>query len=73
MNMKLWAYIPGKLPAARSNDCPRSFISDHKSPTFAMRAAIVRKVNLCGVISPWSSSSHVHGADTGAPGLARTA
>jgi hypothetical protein len=35
MNMKLWAYTPGKRTAARSNDCPRSFISDHKSPTFA--------------------------------------
>lgn len=32
-----------------------------------------RSVNVCGWTSPDSTSSQVHGADTGAPGLARTA
>jgi hypothetical protein len=48
-------------------------MSDHRSPTPAMRLAIVRSVNVRGPTSPRSSSSHVHGADTGAPVFARTA
>jgi hypothetical protein len=34
---------------------------------------MVRSVNVCGVTSPRSISSHVHGADTGALGFGRTA
>ena len=45
----------------------------HKSPTTAILEAIVRNVNVRGAMSPCSTSSHVHGADTGAPGFARTA
>ena len=37
-----------------------------------MRSGIVRSVNVRGTTAPDSTSSHVHGADTGAPGLART-
>src|SRR5688572_2619699 len=45
----------------------------HTSPTAATRSAIVRNVKLRGPTSPRSISSHVHGADTGAPGFGRTA
>jgi hypothetical protein len=38
-----------------------------------MRPAIVASVNVCGPTSPSSTSFHVQGAETGAPGLARTA
>ena len=38
-----------------------------------MRSAMLRIVNVCGSTSPLSSSSHVHGAEIGAPALARTA
>ena len=34
---------------------------------------MVRSVNVRGPTSPRSTSSHVHGAETGAPGFARTA
>src|SRR4051812_7599926 len=54
-------------------DCGCALMSAHRSPTLAVLAAIARKVNVCGATSPRSISSHVHGADTGAPGLARTA
>jgi len=47
--------------------------SAHKSPTSFIRRAIVRNVNVCGPTFPRSISSQVHGADTGAPGFARTA
>src|SRR5437879_2426368 len=47
-------------------------MSAHTSPTFAMRSGIFRRVNVRGFTSPRSISSHVHGADTGAPHLART-
>ena len=58
---------------ARRSDRPRLRTSDHKSPTSAIRCAIVLNVKVRGPISPDSISSHVHGAETGAPGLARTA
>jgi hypothetical protein len=38
-----------------------------------MRADMVRSVNVCGATSPPSISSHVQGADTGAPAFARSA
>ena len=38
-----------------------------------MRAGMERSVKVCGNTSPPATSSQVHGADTGAPGLARTA
>ena len=41
-------------------------------PTLAMRSGMVRSVNVRGPTSPRSTSSHVHGADTGAPRFART-
>ena len=48
-------------------------MSPHRSPTSAIRSAMLRSVNDCGLTLPLSTSSQVHGADTGAPGLARTA
>src|SRR5438128_8904956 len=57
----------------RRSERLRLRMSDHTSPTSATRPAIVRSVNVCGPTSPRSSSSHVHGAETGAPGFARTA
>ena len=57
----------------RRSERLRRRMSDQRSPTSAMRAAIVRSVNVRGPTSPRSISSHVHGADTGAPGFARTA
>src|SRR5688500_17152320 len=56
----------------RFNDRPRRRISAQRSPTFAMRSGIFRTVNVRGSTSPRTTSSHVHGADTGAPGFART-
>jgi hypothetical protein len=47
-------------------------IADHKSPTSVTRWTIMRNVKLFGSTTPRSTSSHVHGADTGAPALART-
>src|SRR5262249_46607892 len=61
------------LSIGRPSDCPRMRISDQRSPTSATRPAIVRSVKLRGVTAPRSTSSHVHGADTGADGFARTA
>jgi hypothetical protein len=48
-------------------------MSAQRSPTLAIRPAIVLSVKVRGPASPRSISSHVHGADTGAPGFARTA
>src|ERR1700752_789694 len=47
-------------------------MSAQRSPASLMRWAIVRNVKLFGWTSPRSISFHVHGAETGAPGLART-
>jgi len=58
---------------ARFNDLRRFLISDHKSPTRSIRAAIFLTLNVRGSTLPLSTSSHVHGADTGAPGFGRTA
>ena len=58
---------------AALSECLRSLMSDQRSPTSATREGIDRRVNVRGPTSPRSSSSHVQGADTGAPGLARTA
>jgi hypothetical protein len=60
------SHFPGR-------DCRQASISAHRSPAFPIRAAMVRSVNVPGPTSPRSISSHVHGADTGAPGFARTA
>ena len=54
-------------------DCGCALISAHGSPAEAVLCAIVRSVNVRGATSPRSTSSHVHGAETGAPGFARTA
>ena len=43
------------------------------SPSAAIRSAIVRSVKACGVSDGSATSSHVTGADTGAPGRPRTA
>ncbi len=51
---------------------PRRARSFHRSPTASSRAAIVRRVNVRGPTVRRSISSHVHGADTGAPGRARS-
>ena len=47
-------------------------MSLHKSPTLAVRFAIVLKVKVLGPTVQLSTSCQVHGAETGAPGLART-
>jgi hypothetical protein len=47
-------------------------MSPHRSPTAETRWAIVRNVNVLGPTSPRSNSCQVHGAETGAFGLART-
>jgi len=59
--------------STRWSDLRRLRMPDHKSPTCSIRAAMFRSVRDLGPIAPLSNSSHVHGADTGAPGLARTA
>src|SRR5688572_6033514 len=67
-----FAPIRRSLSIGRFNDRPRPRISAHTSPTFAMRSGIVRSVKVAGFTLPRSISSHLHGADTGAPGFART-
>ena len=47
--------------------------SAQTSPSFSMRAAMLRRLNVVGPTFPVMTSSQVHGADTGAPGFARTA
>jgi hypothetical protein len=59
--------------AAGWSDLWRRRIPDHKSPTASIRADIFFNVNVCGPTSPTTTSSQVQGADTGAPGLDRTA
>ena len=44
-------------------------MSAHRSPTFSIRSGMFRSVNVPGSTLPRSISSHVHGADTGAPRL----
>lgn len=56
----------------RTSDFLILSMSAHRSPVAAIRWAIVRNVKLFGPTSPLSTSSQEHGADTGAPGLART-
>src|SRR5688572_5932571 len=46
--------------------------SAQMSPAFLIRAGMLRRVKVAGATLPFSISSHVHGADTGAPGFART-
>ena len=62
-------FTAATFPIALLSDRPFRRMSDQRSPTSATRAAIVRSVNVCGPTSPRSISSHVHGADTGAPGF----
>src|SRR5262249_31796626 len=57
---------------ASASDRFRFWMLCHTSPAFSMRSAIVRSLNVRGPTAPDSTSSHVHGADTGAPGFART-
>ena len=61
------------LAIARVSDRRRFLRSSHKSPTCSTRSAIVRIVNDWGSTVPASTSSHVHGAETGAPDFGRTA
>jgi hypothetical protein len=46
--------------------------ASHKSPTLRTRSPIVFTLKVCGPTSRRSISSHVQGAETGAPGLGRT-
>ena len=46
--------------------------SAHRSPTSPIRFSIFRTLNDLGPTAPVSTSSHVHGAETGAPVFART-
>jgi hypothetical protein len=54
-------------------DLRRLRIPDHRSPAASIRLAMFLSVNVRGATAPLATSSHVHGADTGAPGLDRTA
>lgn len=56
----------------RTNDFLIFSMSAHRSPREEIRWAIIRNVKLFGPTSPRSSSSHEQGAETGAPGFART-
>ena len=56
---------------ARFNERPRRCRSPQTSPTAAIRSGMLRSVNEPGLTVPRSSSSHVHGAETGAPRFAR--
>ena len=58
---------------AAGSGCRLSNSVAHRSPFAARRAAIVRSVKVCGPTAPPSTSSHVQGADTGAPVFGRTA
>jgi len=64
-------YASRKRSIADASDCGCNV--DHGSPTCSTRFAMPRKVNAVGRATPSASSSHVHGAETGAPGLGRTA
>ena len=75
-----WYGVRDEFPIARGYvrnrwriDSGCALMSAHKSPTRSILAAIVRNVNVRGATSPRSISSQVHGAETGAPGFARTA
>src|SRR3954453_7233424 len=57
---------------ALRSEWPLFKTSDHSSPTVATRSAILRTLKVCGATLPFATSSHVHGADTGAPGFGRT-
>ena len=48
-------------------------MSAHRSPTSSIRSGMLRRVNDCGITFPLSTSSQVHGADTGAPRFGRSA
>ena len=52
---------------AAFNDCPLVSRSAQRSPTASIRLRIVFRVNDFGVSFPCVSSSHVQGAETGAP------
>lgn len=47
-------------------------MSAQRSPAFLIRAGMFVSVKVPGLTVPFSISSHVHGADTGAPRFART-
>ena len=63
---------PARAAGYSGSVTPRRARSFHRSPTASSRSAIVRRVNVRGPTVRRSISSHVHGADTGAPGRART-
>lgn len=65
------ACSPRKRSIAGLSVWPLMSISDHTSPAVETRPAIPRRQNDRGPLPFWISSQ-VHGADTGAPGLART-
>ena len=54
------------------NDGRLRSMSAQMSPAFLMRAGMLRRLKVSGATLPFSISSHVHGADTGAPRFART-
>jgi hypothetical protein len=70
--MDLHLAIPFSRSIASPNPTDRAGSSAHNSPTAATRSLIFRSLNDRGSTSPRSTSAHVHGAETGAPGLART-
>lgn len=65
--------IASSFAVASRSAHARASMPDQRSPTSAIRAAMVRSVHVRGPTAPPSTSAHVHGAETGAPGLARTA
>jgi hypothetical protein len=58
------------ISSSGSSECATASIAAKRSPTSANRAGIVATVKSSGWASP--SSSQSSGAETGAPGFART-
>jgi hypothetical protein len=67
-----WASSFLSLSIGRFNERPRRRMSAHRSPARRTRSGMFRTVNVRGLTSLRSTSSHVHGAETGAAARART-
>src|SRR5262245_10478457 len=65
-------YMPCSSLIALPSDLALFGMLAHKSPRAAARSGMFLSVDVRGPTDPSSISFHVHGADTGAPGLART-
>ena len=68
----LLAGLPVSVPGITVNRLCASGLSAVAMAAAAIRSGMLRRVNEPGPTVPRSNSSHVHGAETGAPGLGRT-